>query len=333
MKTFRALWSTADEEGKVSHEIKEMSTNDLPRGDLLIKVHYSSVNYKDGLAGTNARTGVIKSYPTILGIDLSGEIVESATDEFKVGELVVVTGFEFGVNHFGAYSEYARVPKEWAIRIPESLTTRETMIIGTAGFTAAQSIVKLIENGLNRESGPLLVRGATGGLGSLAIQMLSNLGFTVIAESRKKAEQEAYLKKLGASTVTLPGDNQLSKKRPLAKQLWQAVIDPVGGAGLGDYLAQIKHSGYIALSGNVGGLVFETTVLPFILRGITLFGIDSVQYPIEKRRELWERLGSDLKPTLLEETVDHEITLEDLPQAFRQIMDGKMKGRILVKVN
>lgn len=332
METFNALWAELNEEGIVQVEVKQMEKVDLQEGEVLIKVHYSSVNFKDGLAATNSKSGVIPKYPMVLGIDLSGEVVESQASRFEVGDKVIVTNYGLGVSQYGGYSEYARVPADWVVPLPEGLSLRESMIIGTAGFTAGESIVTLEEQGMDATKGSVLVRGASGGVGGMAIKMLNNLHYTTIAESRKKDSQSGYLASLGADDIVHPDEGQLSKRRPLAKQQWQAVIDPVGGEYLGDYLAQLKYGGSVALSGNAGGIKFETTVLPFILRGIHLLGIDSVQYPMKKRVLLWNRLGSDLKPAGLERMIDHEVSLEELPESFQQIMDGKMTGRVLVKV-
>lgn len=331
MDTFKALVASA-EEGKVNASVQELRKEDLPEGDVLIRVHYSSVNFKDGLAATNAKSGVVRNYPMVLGIDLSGEVVESKSEEFQPGDKVIATSYGLGVSHPGGFSEYAQVPVEWVVPLPEGLDLKEAMILGTAGFTAGESVVALEEKGLHPEKGPVLVRGTTGGVGSTSVQILDKLGYTVAAESRKKETSSDYLRQLGADEVLHPDEAQLEKRKPLAKQRWQAIIDPVGGEYLSDYLAQLQYGGSLALSGNAGGVKFEATVLPFILRGINVLGIDSVDYPLEKRRELWHRLATDMKPANLAGMVDHEVSLEELPSAFEQIMAGKMKGRILVKV-
>lgn len=332
METFKALVASLNEEGKVDASVQELQREDLPEGDVLIRVHYSSVNFKDGLAATNAKSGVVRNYPMVLGIDLSGEVVESKSEEFQPGDKVIATSYGLGVSHPGGFSEYAQVPVEWVVPLPEGLDLKEAMILGTAGFTAGESVVALEEKGLHPEKGPVLVRGTTGGVGSTSVQILDKLGYTVAAESRKKETSSDYLRQLGADEVLHPDEAQLEKRKPLAKQRWQAIIDSVGGEYLSDYLAQLQYGGSLALSGNAGGVKFEATVLPFILRGINVLGIDSVDYPLEKRRELWHRLATDMKPANLAGMVDHEVSLEELPSAFEQIMAGKMKGRILVKV-
>ncbi|WP_035051284.1 acrylyl-CoA reductase family protein [Carnobacterium pleistocenium] len=332
MNKFKALWADVIEEGKVVTKVKLLSKDDLPPGEVLIKVHYSGVNYKDALAATNSKNGVIRSYPIVPGIDLSGEVVESTTEDYSVGEKVIVTSYGLGINHLGGFSEYARVPKEWVVKLPQGLSLKEAMIIGTAGFTAGQSVQALEKNGLEKAMLPVLVRGATGGVGSMAVQILSKLGYPVEAESRKKAEQQDYLVAIGADKVIHPDESHLEKRKPLSKQRWQAVIDPVGGEYLSDYLAQLASNGGVALSGNAGGIKFEATVLPFILRGIDIYGINSVDFNLTERIALWNRLATDMKPEQLERMIDHQVTLEELPKSFAKIMAGEMKGRTLVKI-
>lgn len=332
MNKFRALWADVNEAGEVVTEVKILSKNDLPPGEVLIKVHYSSVNYKDALAATNSKSGVIRSYPIVLGIDLSGEVVESTTEDHQVGERVIVTSYGLGITHFGGFSEYARVPKEWVVKLPQGLSLKEAMIIGTAGFTAGQSVQALEKKGLKKTMLPVLVRGATGGVGSMAVQMLSKLGYPVEAETRKKTTQQDYLVAIGANRVIHPDEAHLEKRKPLAKQRWQAVIDPVGGEYLSDYLAQLALNGAVALSGNAGGVKFESTVLPFILRGIDIYGINSVDFELTKRIALWNHLATDMKPEQLERMIDHQVTLEELPKSFSKIIAGEMKGRTLVKM-
>ena len=331
MEEFKALWAE-NIDAKVETTVRTFNEEDLPDGEVLIEVHYSSVNYKDGLAGTNPKSGVIRNYPMILGIDLSGVVVESLDPAFRAGDKVVVTGYGLGVSHFGGFSQYARVPAAWVVPLPEGLSLKEAMIIGTAGYTAAESVDALVQQGIQSQTGNVLVTGASGGVGGMAIAMLKRLGYTVEAVSRKKADCSDYLKQLGAEAVLHPDEVAMEKKRPLAQQRWAAIVDPVGGPMLPDLLAQLHYGGCLALSGNAGGIAFEATVLPFILRGVKLVGIDSVNHPYAERIKLWERMASGLKPENLELLVEQEITLEDLPAAFGKIMDGKMHGRTLVKV-
>lgn len=332
MQTFQALMARVDEDNKVKVAIEELKRSDLPEGDVLIKVHYSSVNFKDGLAATNARSGVTKAYPIVLGIDASGEVVESPSSRFQPRDQVIVHNYGMGVQQHGGFSEYVSVPADWIVPLPAGLTLKEAMIVGTAGFTAAQSVEALEKQGLEKNEKPILVRGSTGGVGGMAIQMLHQLGYTVVAETRKKEAQSAYLTALGATEVVLPEEAQLEKSRPLSGRKWQAVIDPVGGDKMADYFAQVDLNGSIALSGNAGGAKFEATVLPFILRGVNLLGINSVDMPQESRIHLWNRIATDLKPAQLENLIDHEVTLTELPKALQQIVDGQMKGRVLVRI-
>jgi len=331
MEPFKALMAEVVN-NKVETTIKMIRLDDLPAGDVLIEVHYSSVNFKDGLAATNAQSGVIRHYPLVLGIDLSGVVVDSASPKFSRGDEVIVTGYGLGINHYGGFSQYARVPGDWVVPLPAGLTLREAMIIGTAGYTAAESVDALERQGLKPSSGDVLVMGATGGVGGMAIAMLHKRGYSVAAASRKKAEYSSYLLGLGASLVLHPDEVALGKKSPLAKQRWAAVVDPVGGAMVPELLAQVQYGGSIALSGNAGGAAFEATVLPFILRGIKLLGIDSVNHPFEERLQLWQRIATDIKPEQLEELIDQEVSLENLPDAFEKIMAGQMRGRTLVRI-
>lgn len=331
LTNFKALLAKNESE-TIQTAIEELTLSDLPTGECLIKVHYSSVNYKDALA-TKKGGGVVRNYPMIPGIDLSGEIVSSTDANFNIGDKVLVTGYQLGTAHFGGFSEYACVPSKWIVPLPTGLTLKEAMIIGTAGFTAALSIHALEQNPLT-VTDSILVTGATGGVGSMAIAMLNKLGYQQItAASRKATASTDYLHNIGATTVTTPAELQLEKIKPLEKQLWQGIIDPVGGHGLTQWLAQLSYGGTLALSGNTGGLHFDSTVLPFILRGIHLTGIDSVSCPMALRKSLWNRLATTMKPDHLEMMIDNEITLNELPTAFNKILSGEMTGRTLVKIH
>ena len=331
MKSFPAFIAK-EENNRIVSGIQYIQKEDLPAGDVLIEVHYSGVNYKDALAA-QLGSGVVRHYPLTLGIDLSGIVVESAVPEFNVGDPVIVTSYKLGVAHDGGYSQFARVPSEWVIPLPDGLSLKEAMIIGTAGFTAAQSICALETAGLHPKQGPVLVTGATGGLGSMAIALLNRLNYSIEAVSRKKEQSADYLQKLGAEIVLSIEDIELAQPKPLAKSRWSAIIDPVGGPQLAPLLAQLHYNGAIALSGNAGGIPFETTVLPFILRGVKLIGIDSVECPNELRKKIWQRLATDMKPDCLEDMVNQQINLADLPLAFSKILAGEMRGRTLIKIN
>ncbi|MBM6614593.1 YhdH/YhfP family quinone oxidoreductase [Desemzia sp. RIT804] len=317
--------------GEVQTKLRSIGVDDLPEGEVLIEVHYSCVNYKDALASKTG-TGVIRNYPMVLGIDLSGVVVSSDSEDFQVGDKVIVTSYKLGVGHYGGYSEYARVPSEWVVPLPEGLSLKEAMIIGTAGFTAAQSIYYLEESGAKPDKGDILVQGATGGVGSFAVSILAKLNYTVATVSRKKEQAADYLTRLGAQQILHPDEIRLEPAKPLAKQRWAGVVDPVGGEQLPHLFAQVKSFGAVALSGNAGGNHFESTVLPFILRGIRLIGVDSVNCPLPLRLKLWHLLASEWKPTTLTDMVDQEIDLAGLPEAFEKILAGKMTGRTLVVI-
>ncbi|WP_405079996.1 acryloyl-CoA reductase [Paenibacillus chitinolyticus] len=327
--TFRAL--RADKTGQgVSLGIREMTVEELPEGELLVKVAYSGVNFKDGLAST-AESKTVRSYPMVLGIDLSGTVVSSADPRYKEGDEILVTGYALGTGHFGGYSELARVPADWAVPVPDGLTPKDVMALGTAGFTAALSIQRLEDNGLRPGQGPVLVTGATGGVGSAAVSMLGGLGYEVAASTGKSSEH-AYLRGLGASEV-LPREALAAEDgKPLRREQWSAAVDPVGGASLPYVLGTVRYGGSVALSGLTGGGAFPATVYPFILRGVNLLGIDSVYCPEGLRRKLWERLAGDLKPRSLGDMIQREITLEEVPAALQDILAGRMRGRVVVRL-
>ena len=326
---FKALIVNKQEE-QVTVEIKQLKRTDLPKGEVLIRVRYSSVNYKDSLA-TIANGNIVSTYPFVPGIDLAGTVVSSEDDRFREGDEVIATSYEIGVTHFGGYSEYAYIPAQWIVPVPKGLTLKETMIIGTAGLTAALSIVRLEENNVSPEKGKVLVTGATGGVGSFAVSILSKLGFNVEASTGKEAEHE-YLKKIGATTVVSREEVYDGKIRALSKQKWAAAVDPVGGEPLAALLSQIQYGGSVAVSGLTAGTKLPTTVFPFILRGINLLGIDSVYCPMETRVKIWNRLATDFKPNHLEELIQQEVTLEELPEMFPTLLKGQACGRILVKL-
>jgi acrylyl-CoA reductase (NADPH) len=311
-------------------EVKQISLHDLPEADVLIKVSYSGINYKDGLASIPDGK-IIRSYPFIPGIDLAGVVVTSKDPRFHEGDEVIATSYEIGVSHYGGYSEYARIPGDWIVPLPKNLSLKDAMIFGTAGFTAALSVQRLEDNGLTPDKGKVLVTGATGGVGSIAVAMLAKRGYDVVASTGKASEHE-YLHKLGAKEIISREDVYNGKIKPLDKQLWSAAVDPVGGEYLASILSKIHYNGSVAVSGLTAGGNVPTTVFPFILRGINLLGIDSVYCPMELRKKLWERMASDLKPKELSDSISHEITLEELPKTLPLILKGQAKGRFLVKI-
>jgi putative YhdH/YhfP family quinone oxidoreductase len=328
--TFRAL--VVDNMDEFSMGISRLSLEDLPEGEILIKTAYSSVNYKDGLAGTPDGK-IVTSYPFVPGIDCSGTVVSSTDSRYKEGQAVLVTGYGLGVTHFGGFSEYVRGPAEWVVPLPEGLSLREAMIFGTAGFTAALSIDRLEQHGMAPGKGKVLVTGATGGVGAAAVALLSRAGYEVAA-STGKADAHDYLRSLGAHEM-LSRDEVYDGGRikALDKQLWQAAVDPVGGASLAAILSRIAYGGSVAVSGLTGGGGVPTTVHPFILRGVSLLGIDSVFCPYDTRLRIWKRLAGDLKPQLPELLVEKEVTLEALPDSLAGILQGQSRGRTLVHLS
>ncbi|WP_227394676.1 acrylyl-CoA reductase family protein [Jeotgalibacillus aurantiacus] len=328
--TFQAVMVDLKDD-QVEAQVRELSEEDLPKGEVLIKVAYSSVNFKDGLAGLKDGK-IVQSYPFIPGIDLSGTVVSSENDRFSEGDRVIATSYDIGVTHFGGYSEYAKIPADWVVPLPEGLSLRDAMIFGTAGFTAALSVHRLEQAGITPESGKVLVTGATGGVGSMAVAMLAKRGYDVSASTGKQSEHE-FLKVLGAKEV-LSRDEVYDggKIRPLSKGKWMAAVDPVGGDSLAAVLSEMKQNGAVAVSGLTGGTKIPTTVHPFILRGVSLLGVDSAYCAMPLRSEIWARLGQDLKPDDLELLVNREVSLKEVPQAMEDIIESKIRGRVLVKV-
>ena len=325
--SFRAFVLNKTDE-RFSAGVARMADSDLMPGDVTIRVEWSGVNYKDGLA-CMPRSSVVRTYPMIPGIDLAGVVTESVDPRFRKGQAVVVIGYNVGVGHFGGYSEVARVPAEWVCALPEGLSTKEAAAIGTAGFTAAMSVEALEKNGLAPETGPVLVTGATGGVGSTAVSMLKGLGYAVAA-STGKASEHAFLRGLGATEILSREDVSGESTRPLEGERWAGVVDPVGGSTTAYALRTTKYGGSVAVSGLTGGTGFQSTVLPFILRGVSLLGIESVNYPIAERRRLWARLATDLKPAGLIESIAIEKGLDGVAEATAAILEGKVRGRVLI---
>ena len=326
--TYRAFVLSKDGD-TVGAAIQHRNMSTLGDGNVTIRVAWSSINYKDGLA-TLSKGGIVRDYPRVPGIDLSGIVTESSDARFKEGESVLVTGFGTGVSHDGGYAEYARVPGDWVIRCPENLSPREAMIFGTAGFTAALAIQRLEHQGIKPESGPILVTGASGGVGSMAISMLSKLGYEVHASTGKTAEHN-YLKQLGASII-LSRDDVSTQGRPLEKEKWAGALDQVGGDTLSWILSTLKYEGAVACTGLTGGVKFRSTVMPLLLRGVSVLGVDSVMYPASSRATLWQRIAGELRPDHLE-LIAEELDLEHIAPVLQQILKGNIRGRRIVKLD
>lgn len=310
-------------------DVAELPAADLGDGDVVIAVNWSSVNYKDGLASRKAGK-VARISPLVPGIDLAGTVVDPGESSFTVGQSVLVHGYDLGVAHHGGYSHYARVPGEWVVPLPSDLTERQAMSLGTAGFTAALSVVVLEEHGLAPGSGPILVTGATGGVGSVAVSVLATLGHQVTAVTGKPDAAD-WLRSLGASEV-IDRSEVSDASRPLQKEKWAGAVDCVGGETLAHVLASLRYGAAVAASGNTGGVKLPTSVFPFILRGVALLGVDSVNCPIERRRMVWERLAGDLRPAALDDLATDEVTFDGVPAALERILAGQARGRTLVRV-
>jgi len=327
MEPFRAF-RAFDEGGRVQGRVVPLTLEDLSAGDVVIRAAYSSVNYKDALAATGSGR-IIRRFPLVPGIDVAGTVASSTDSRFREGDGVLVTGYDLGVAHDGGYSTYVRVPADWIVPVPDDLSLFDVMAIGTAGFTAALSVVDMELNGLTPSAGPVVVTGATGGVGSLAIQMLAGLGYSVTAVTGKDGEHE-FLRSLGAKDILSRGAVQGT--RPLEKATWAGAVDAVGGDTLAWLTRTMTYNGAIASSGLTGGTELHTTVMPFILRGVKLLGIDSVMCPAARRRQVWQRLASDLRPAGLRQ-IAREIGLEDLPEAFATLLRGGARGRFVVKLS
>ena len=315
------------EQDRVSARVETITQDQLPDDDVLVRVAYSSLNYKDALA-CQGHPGVVRTFPHVPGIDCAGTVVESAVEDYRPGDEVLVTGYELGAGHWGGFSQYVRVPAQWVVRLPPGLTAREAMIYGTAGFTAAQCVTSIIERGIEPQNGPVVVTGATGGVGSLAVAILAKLGYKVAAVTGKVVQHD-WLRRLGATEILGRDDISDTSDRPLLAARWAAAVDTVGGRPLATLLRSMQHRGCVAACGLVAGTELETTVYPFILRGVTLAGIDSAKCPRPERLQMWDKLAGPWRVDRLEELA-HEATLDELPDRVQQILAGNMVGRTLV---
>lgn len=329
MNKFKAYLIT-EADKKVSAAFVEKTVDELDPGEVLIRVAYSDVNYKDALAATGK--GRILLRPACIGgIDLSGTVVASSDPRFAEGDAVLATSYDIGVKHHGGYAELARIPADWVVRVPKGMTLWEAMAFGTAGFTAGLAIVRMEQVGLKPSDGPVIVSGATGGVGSVAVDALSRLGYHVVALTGKAAEAD-YLKGLGAQEVKLRSELDLAKIRPLDKATWAGAVDNLGGDVLAWMASTMKVGGAIASIGLAASHALNTTVMPFILRGASLLGIDSVNCPMAVRERVWQRLGSDMKPAHLK-TMTRTIPFAELPTAFDDFIAARIRGRVVVDIN
>jgi acrylyl-CoA reductase (NADPH) len=325
--TFKAIRIDKADKGTAA-ALTQFDEAELMEGDVTVRVEWSALNYKDGLALTG-KAPVVRRFPMIAGVDLAGTVEQSSHPQWKAGDKVICTGWGMGETHLGAYAEKARVKGDWLVRLPKGMSTREAMAIGTAGFTAMLSVLALEKHGLTPNHGPVVVTGAAGGVGSVATAVLSKLGFQVIASTGRLSETD-YLKGLGAAEV-IDRSELSGPAKPLAKERWAGGVDSVGSTTLANLLSMTKYAGAIAACGLAAGMDLPTSVAPFILRGVCLLGIDSVMCPIELRNTAWSRLASDLDRTKLTE-ITHEIGLNHVIDAGAKILAGQVRGRIVVKI-
>ena len=312
-----------------SASVQTLDESSLPEGNVTVAVDWSDLNYKDGLACTpNGR--VVTSYPMTLGIDFAGTVVESSDSRYAAGDAVVATGYDLGTGHPGGYAERVRLSGDWLAPRPEGMTSEEAMTLGTAGITAAMSIDVIEKAGIGPDAGPVIVTGATGGVGSTAVAMLAARGFTVHASTGKASEHD-FLRALGASEILDREELAAESRRPIERERWAAAVDPVGGSTTASILRQTKYGGVVAVSGLTGGVAVSTNVMPFILRGVSLVGIESVYWPGEDRPRLWARMAEDFSGRNLLDLVEARIGLEDVPEAAAKILVGGVRGRILVR--
>lgn len=326
-KKFKAMVVSETKDKKYLREITEKSIDELPKGELLIKVKYSSLNYKDALS-TIGNKGVTKHYPHTPGVDASGIVEESTLDNFKTGDEVIVTGYDLGMDTSGGFGQYIRVPAAWAVKLPNNLSLKESMVYGTAGFTAAQCLFNLEKQGVSPISGEILVTGATGGVGSTAVAILAKAGYHVVA-STGKADQKNFLTKLGAKEVINREESKDTSGKLLLKERWAGVVDTVGGDILSTAIKSTKYRATVTCCGNVGGHELNVNVYPFILRGVRLIGIDSANCPMDIRLQIWDKISHEWKLDNLDQ-LSTEISLEELDNNIEIILRGKQKGRMVL---
>ena len=312
--------------GEYIGSVKELDTPDLQEGRLLIKVKYSSLNYKDALAATGAK-GVVRSYPFVPGVDVAGEIIESSSDDFIPGDEVIATGYKIGMAEFGGFGEIVHLPSEWVVKLPENLSLFNAMCHGTAGITAAECVNKIIKGGISNTL-PVLVSGATGGVGSIAVSLLSKLGYEVHAITGKPDENEK-LTSMGATKIIARNDFMSEPLKPLDKAVYSSAVDTVGGEMLAKMVSMISNHGIVSCCGNVGGAMFTSSVFPFILRGVQLSGVDSAESPIDLKKELWNLLANEWQIDLNNQT--KTVNIKEIDNEIKKILDGGQIGRVVIK--
>lgn len=327
-KQFKALVVVKTDTGQFVRNIKDRCLDDLPPGDLVIRVNYSSLNYKDALSATG-HPGVTRQFPHTPGIDAAGEVLSCESGAFAVGDKVIVTGYDLGMETDGGWGELIRIPSSWAVRLPDGLTEREGMILGTAGFTAALSVLKLVRSGVTPTDGDILVTGATGGVGSIAVAILARAGYRVVASTGKSSD-EPFLRNLGAAEIISRDQVTAGSERPMMKERWAGCVDVVGGDTLAAAVKSTRYGGAVTCCGLVGSTELPLNVFPFILRGVSLIGIDSVNCPADTRLQVWEKLAGEWKPEQLNDVVT-EVSLEGLEEKIHVILHGGLRGRVLVK--
>ncbi|HBA87339.1 MAG TPA: oxidoreductase [Geobacter sp.] len=328
-ENFRALVTEETAPGQFTRQIRTRSVDELPPGELLVKVHFSSLNYKDALSAMG-RPGVTRNYPHTPGIDAAGEVVSCSDGAFEAGEPVIVTGYDLGMDTAGGYGQYIRVPSSWAVRLPAALSLKESMIIGTAGLTAGLSLHRLAAAGVRPESGDIMVTGATGGVGSIAVSILAKAGYQVVAVTGKESETE-FLHGLGARQVMSRDDFMRNSDRPLLKERWAGVVDVVGGPILAAAIKSTSYGGVVTCCGLAGSPDLPLNVFPFILRSVSLLGIDSAHAPTDMRQEVWQQLATKWRPSQVMESAA-EVSLTGLEEKFTAMLKGELRGRTVVNL-
>lgn len=326
----KAIQVDKNDNGEISTNLIDLNPDSLPEGDVTVAVDYSTINYKDGLV-LGGLGGLVRQYPHVPGIDFAGEVIDSQSDSFKKGDKVVLTGWRVGEAHWGGYAEQARVKSDWLVPLPSGLTTRQAMAIGTAGIAAMLGVLALEDAGMDKNNGPVLVTGAAGGVGSIACALLAATGYEVDAVTGRESSAD-HLRSLGVANIIARGEADTPNGKPLNKERWAGCVDSVGGAMLSNLLTQMKYGTSVAAIGLAGGAALDTTVIPFLLRGINLLGIDSVMCPAPLRSRAWQRLASDLPMDKLEAMIN-EVELAEVPALGPAILGGQIQGRTVVRVS